>query len=44
MNVIKQLQWRYAVREFNDKIIDRKDIEELSEAVRLTASSYGLQP
>ena len=44
MNILRQLNWRYAVREFSDKTINHSDISELIEAVRLTPSSYGLQP
>jgi nitroreductase/dihydropteridine reductase len=44
MNILESLNWRYAVREFNDRQIETTTINELIEAVRLTPSSYGLQP
>ena len=43
--ILKSLQWRYAVRKFDPtKKIDAKDFEALEEALRLAPSSYGLQP
>lgn len=44
MNILQQLKWRYAVREFSDKTVAKADICEFVEAMRLTPSSYGLQP
>ncbi|WKB81205.1 nitroreductase family protein [Cellulophaga lytica] len=45
MEIIKKLEWRYAVKKFNENIIlpDAK-IEAIKEAFNLTATSYGLQP
>jgi nitroreductase len=38
-------KWRYATKKFNaDKKISDQDLETLKEAIRLSASSYGLQP
>ena len=43
--IIKNLNWRYATKKFDaTKKIAKKDLEILKEAVRLSASSYGLQP
>lgn len=43
--IIKNLNWRYATKKFNtDKKIAKSDLQILKEAVRLSASSYGLQP
>lgn len=44
-NYIESLQWRYATKKFDttQKISD-KDLNLLLESMRLTASSYGLQP
>lgn len=43
--VLKQLIWRYAVKKFDPtKKIDPKDWEVLEESLRLSPSSYGLQP
>ena len=43
--IIKQLNWRYAVKKFDStrKISDR-DLQTLEESLRLAPSSYGLQP
>ncbi|PKB44207.1 nitroreductase [Cellulophaga sp. RHA19] len=45
MEIIKKLEWRYAVKKFNEDIVlsDAK-IEAIKEAFNLTATSYGLQP
>jgi nitroreductase len=44
-NVIEALNWRYAVNRFDTaKKLSTVQINELLEAVRLTPSSYGLQP
>lgn len=45
MNVIEQLQWRYATKAFNpNKLVSDKKLQTLKEAFNLTATSYGLQP
>ncbi len=45
MNTIQNLQWRYAVKKFDDnKNLPQEKIEILKEAFNLTATSYGLQP
>jgi nitroreductase len=45
MNSIESLQWRYAVKKFdNNKILSAIQIQTLKEAFNLTATSYGLQP
>lgn len=42
---IEDLHWRYATKKFNpNQEISSEDLETLLEAVRLSASSYGLQP
>jgi nitroreductase len=44
-NSIQQLQWRYAVKKFDDtKNLTSDKIQILKEAFNLTATSYGLQP
>lgn len=44
-NYIKQLKWRYATKKFDiSKKVSGDDLEQLLEAVQLSASSYGLQP
>ena len=44
MNILNDLNWRYAVKKFSDKTIPERDIQTLKNAIRLTPSSYGLQP
>ncbi|MFN3754083.1 NAD(P)H-dependent oxidoreductase [Flavobacterium sp.] len=44
-NFIKNANWRYATKKFDaTKKVSNEDLEVLKEAVRLSASSYGLQP
>lgn len=43
--MIESLKWRYATKKFDkNKQVTAENIQLLKEAVRLTASSYGLQP
>ncbi|KQS45637.1 MULTISPECIES: NAD(P)H-dependent oxidoreductase [Flavobacterium] len=43
--IINNLNWRYATKKFDaSKKISNEDLEKLKEAIRLSASSYGLQP
>lgn len=43
--IIEDLMWRYATDKFDSsKIVSEVKINQLLEALRLTASSYGLQP
>lgn len=43
--IIEVLNWRYATKKFDvDKKIDNETLESLLEALRLSPSSYGLQP
>ena len=45
MDIIKQLNWRYATKSFDtQRLVSDKDIEVITEAFNLTATSYGLQP
>lgn len=44
-NYNKKLKWRYATKKFDPtRTIADQDIDSLKEAIRLSASSYGLQP
>ena len=44
-NFIQDANWRYATKKFdNAKKVSKEDLEVLKEAIRLSASSYGLQP
>ena len=45
MTIIDDLKWRYATKQFDaSKVISDSDLETLKEAIRLTPTSYGLQP
>lgn len=44
MDIHSALDWRYAVREFSPEKLDTKIVENLLDATRKSASSYGLQP
>lgn len=44
MKLLEALKWRYATKKFDStKKISESDLEQIKEAVRLSASSYGLQ-
>ncbi len=44
-NYIEDLYWRYATKKFDkERQLSEEDLEKLLESVRLSASSYGLQP
>jgi nitroreductase len=45
MHILESLNWRYATKKFDkNREIPKDDLEKLLEAIRLSASSYGLQP
>lgn len=45
MNILQKLNWRYATKKFDPtKKISDEDLGILKEVLRLTPSSYGLQP
>ena len=45
MSLIDQLQWRYATKKMDaKKLVSLEKVEQILEAIRLTASSSGLQP
>lgn len=44
MKLLDALNWRYAVKQFSNKKISAAKLKELLNMVRLSASSYGLQP
>lgn len=45
MNIIEALNWRYATKEFDStKKVSKEDLQTILESLRLTASSFGLQP
>ena len=44
-DLIKKLQWRYATKKMNPaKAVPQEKVERILEAIRLTATSSGLQP
>lgn len=44
-NFIKDAHWRYATKKFDaSKKVSKENLELLKEAIRLSTSSYGLQP
>lgn len=44
MNVIQNLKWRYATKAMNGQTVPQEKVEYILEAIRLSASSSGLQP
>src|SRR6218665_1852244 len=45
MSHIEKLNWRYAVKKYDaSKKVSAQDLQTLKEAIRLSPSSYGLQP
>lgn len=44
MNLIDILNWRYAVKQMNGNKIPAEKVDTIIEAIRLSASSMGLQP
>lgn len=44
MDIIESLNWRYATKKFDTKKLEQSQVDLVLESLRLTASSYGLQP
>lgn len=44
MDIIKNLEWRYATKKFNNQKVSSSDLKKILEATNLSASSTGLQP
>lgn len=44
MELLKQLNWRYATKRMNGKKVPAQKVENILEAIRLSASSIGIQP
>lgn len=42
--ILNALNWRYAVKKFLDKKVDNDKLGVIKESIRLSPSSYGLQP
>ena len=44
MELIKNLKWRYAVKKYSDVAVSEDKIDQIVEAINLSASSCGIQP
>lgn len=44
MDLIEALNWRYATKKFSTKKVSKENLEQIIEAINLSASSVGLQP
>jgi len=44
MELIKNLKWRYAVKKYSDEQVSQDKVDQIVEAINLTASSCGIQP
>lgn len=45
MNLLENLEWRYATKDYDPtKRVSEDDLHQIREAIRLSPSSYGLQP
>ena len=44
MNLIDNLNWRYATKKMTGEPISQEALNNILEVTRLSASSYGLQP
>lgn len=44
MELIKNLNWRYAVKKYSEELVDEDKIEQIVAAINLSASSCGIQP
>jgi len=44
MELIKNLKWRYAVKKYSEKKVSEDKVDQIVEAINLTASSCGIQP
>jgi nitroreductase len=44
MSLIENLNWRYATKKMNGQTVPQDKVDTILEAIRLAATSYGLQP
>jgi len=44
MELIKNLKWRYAVKKYSDEQVSEDKVDQIVDAINLTASSCGIQP
>jgi nitroreductase/dihydropteridine reductase len=44
MELIRNLKWRYAVKKYKEELVSEENVDQIIEAINLTASSCGIQP
>lgn len=44
MNLIEMLNWRYAVKKYTSQKVSNENVDQILEAISLSASSAGIQP
>jgi nitroreductase / dihydropteridine reductase len=44
MTFLENLNWRYATKKFNQKTVSDLDLQKIKDAIRLTPTSFGVQP
>lgn len=44
MELIKNLKWRYSVKKYSDEQVSEDKVDQIVEAINLSASSCGIQP
>ena len=44
MSIISALNWRYATKRMNGKLVSQDKVDTILESIRLSASSVGMQP
>ena len=44
MELINNLQWRYAVKKYSEELVSEDKVDQIIDAINLTASSCGIQP
>jgi nitroreductase len=44
MDLIKDLNWRYATKHMTDEMVPAEKLKSILDSINLTATSYGLQP
>ncbi|WP_316809106.1 nitroreductase family protein [Pedobacter agri] len=44
MELINDLKWRYAVKQYSDEVVSENKIDQIIAAINLSASSCGIQP
>lgn len=42
MELIKNLQWRYAVKKYTDELVSEDKVDQIIQAINLSASSCGI--